>query len=175
MWARIENDTVVELTGINPEGRFHPSLVWMACASDVQNGWVLVNGELKESGERLKQLYTQRVQEIDRDCEAVITAGFWASALGAPHFYSSQVHDQLNLIGMIVHDQDVDYPCRDERLIRAFLPHTRLQLREVGDTFAVFKLQQLRHAHTYKLQLDEALAAADLAAIGAITWKDLQS
>ncbi|NER60444.1 hypothetical protein G3435_11490 [Pseudomonas sp. MAFF212428] len=31
MWARIENDTVVEITGIDPAGRFHPSLVWVAC------------------------------------------------------------------------------------------------------------------------------------------------
>lgn len=31
MWARIENGSVAELTDIDPEGRFHPSLEWVAC------------------------------------------------------------------------------------------------------------------------------------------------
>ncbi|UJY51064.1 hypothetical protein K3392_05105 [Escherichia coli] len=28
MWARIEENKVEEITEINPEGRFHPSLIW---------------------------------------------------------------------------------------------------------------------------------------------------
>ncbi|WP_200628547.1 phage tail protein [Stutzerimonas balearica] len=28
MWARIENGTVAEITGIDPAGRFHPSMQW---------------------------------------------------------------------------------------------------------------------------------------------------
>lgn len=171
MWARIENDTVVELTGIDPAGRFHPSLVWMPCGSEVKAGWVLVNGEFKESAERLKLVYTQKIQEVDRACEAVITDGFWSSALGKPHIYSSQIHDQLNLIGMIVSNSDIAYGCRDESLIRSFLMHTRAQLRQVGDDFTAYKLKLLQHAHTLKFQLDEAFADGDLAAIQAIKWQ----
>lgn len=33
-WARIENETVMELTDVDPSGRFHPSLVWVACNDD---------------------------------------------------------------------------------------------------------------------------------------------
>lgn len=29
MWARIENDIIVELTDIDPAGRFHPDLIWI--------------------------------------------------------------------------------------------------------------------------------------------------
>lgn len=29
MWARIENDTVAELTEVDPKGRFHPSIKWV--------------------------------------------------------------------------------------------------------------------------------------------------
>lgn len=40
MWARIEGDRVAEITDIDPEGRFHHSLMWVyAGESDVQVGW----------------------------------------------------------------------------------------------------------------------------------------
>lgn len=39
MWARIENGTVAEITDIDPVGRFHPSLRWEACSSEVAPGW----------------------------------------------------------------------------------------------------------------------------------------
>ncbi len=41
MWARIERGIVVELTDLDPEGRFHPDLVWTPCTSDVAVGWLL--------------------------------------------------------------------------------------------------------------------------------------
>tara|TARA_R100000458_G_scaffold26452_2_gene23927 strand:- start:5569 stop:5931 length:363 start_codon:yes stop_codon:yes gene_type:complete len=40
MWARIENGTVAELTDLDPTGRFHPSLTWVACAAEVKVGWL---------------------------------------------------------------------------------------------------------------------------------------
>lgn len=44
MWARIENTMVAELAAIDPAGRFHPSLIWVACAEEVQPGWIYANG-----------------------------------------------------------------------------------------------------------------------------------
>jgi hypothetical protein len=38
MWVRIEDEIVVELTDIDPEGRYHPSLVWVVASSDVSYG-----------------------------------------------------------------------------------------------------------------------------------------
>jgi len=40
MWARIENGTVAEITDLDPAGRFHPSLAWMACGAGVKPGWL---------------------------------------------------------------------------------------------------------------------------------------
>lgn len=34
-WARIENNKVMETTDLDPNGRFHPSLVWVECPDDV--------------------------------------------------------------------------------------------------------------------------------------------
>ena len=39
MWARIENNTVMELTEKDPEGRFHESLVWIPCFEGVEQGY----------------------------------------------------------------------------------------------------------------------------------------
>jgi hypothetical protein len=40
IWALIENKQVVELTDIDPEGRFHPSMRWLAAPEGVQVGWL---------------------------------------------------------------------------------------------------------------------------------------
>lgn len=44
MWARIENDEVMEMTDIDPVGRFHPSLIWRECPAEVQQGYFYDNG-----------------------------------------------------------------------------------------------------------------------------------
>lgn len=38
-WARIENSTVMEITDIDPVGRFHPSLIWVECPEEVGQHW----------------------------------------------------------------------------------------------------------------------------------------
>jgi len=38
-WARIDNQRVVEVTDIDPAGRFHPSFVWVSCAEEVTSGY----------------------------------------------------------------------------------------------------------------------------------------
>lgn len=38
MWALIENGAVKEITDIDPEGRFHPDLEWIACDESVAAG-----------------------------------------------------------------------------------------------------------------------------------------
>jgi hypothetical protein len=48
MWALIQNGTVAEITDIDPQGRFHPSLVWVGCGPDVKAGDVYENGEFSK-------------------------------------------------------------------------------------------------------------------------------
>lgn len=48
MWARIENATVAEVTNIDPQGRFHPALVWVACSGDTLPGMQYINGKFAE-------------------------------------------------------------------------------------------------------------------------------
>lgn len=46
-WARVENNEVMEITDINPDGRFHPSLIWVECPADVQQGYIRDNEVFK--------------------------------------------------------------------------------------------------------------------------------
>ncbi|EPG4957838.1 hypothetical protein M2O49_000463 [Citrobacter amalonaticus] len=45
MWALIIDGIVNEVTDINPEGRFHPSLAWIPCSTEVLPGWQYDDGE----------------------------------------------------------------------------------------------------------------------------------
>lgn len=38
-WARIENNTTMEITDIDPNGRFHPDLIWVGCQEEVGQRW----------------------------------------------------------------------------------------------------------------------------------------
>lgn len=40
MWAHIIDAKVVEITDIDPEGRFHESFVWVKCPTGVDHGWL---------------------------------------------------------------------------------------------------------------------------------------
>lgn len=44
MWALIIDGIVRELTDEDPEGRFHPDLIWVTCDSSVMVGWSYVAG-----------------------------------------------------------------------------------------------------------------------------------
>lgn len=39
MWALIQSGAVAEITDIDPTGRFHPSVKWAECSTDVKTGW----------------------------------------------------------------------------------------------------------------------------------------
>ncbi len=43
-WCRVEFDKVVEVTELDPEGRFHPDFEWLACPADVTQGWEWTDG-----------------------------------------------------------------------------------------------------------------------------------
>ncbi len=126
-----------------------------------QGGWVL----------NPQAVHTNNMQNINHACEAAITAGFQSDALGAPHQYTSQLDDQLNLTGAILRGLDMPYACRDEQGVKEFRLHTAEQLRQVGDDFTLYKLQLLQHANELKKQLNAALDDGDLSALEAISWE----
>lgn len=124
--------------------------------------------------ERCTNTHSFQILAINHACEATITAGFQSDALGAPHQYSSQLDDQLNLTGAILRGLDMPYACRDAQGVKAFRLHTAAQLRQVGDDFTLYKLQLLQHANELKQLLDLALEAGDADAMALIRWEAVQ-
>lgn len=120
--------------------------------------------------EALEVVHARKVVIINTACEREITAGFWSAALGSRHFYSSQLDDQLNLTGLVLHGQDSAYSCRDEQGLRAFKAHTAEQLALVSNDFTRLKMQLLQQAGDLKQQLDQALAANNGKALQSIVW-----
>ncbi len=91
MWARIENATVAEMTSIDPQGRFPPSLIWIACPDDTQPGMQYADGiftaKPKAPIDHAAQVASRRYQhetagisvdgvsiDTNRDSQALITA-----------------------------------------------------------------------------------------------------
>lgn len=136
---------------------------------------ILIDPTPPSDAERAETAHRDQYAAINRACDIAITAGFTSGALGAPHQYSSQLDDQLNLTGAILRGLDMPYACRDEQGVKAFRLHTAEQLRQVGDDFTLYKLQLLQRANELKQQLDLALAAGDAEAMLAITWEGAES
>lgn len=40
MWAHVVDGTVVEITDIDPDGRFHESFIWVKCPAAVGERWI---------------------------------------------------------------------------------------------------------------------------------------
>ncbi|MFY1030676.1 MULTISPECIES: hypothetical protein [Pseudomonas] len=118
----------------------------------------------------LNRRYQDKIEEINKACEAAIFQGFESNALGAPHLYSSTLEDQLNLTGAIQRGAAMPFPCWNAEGIKAFRDHSIEQLQQVGDDFTDFKMQLLQRAHQLKGELDTLLAAGDQDGIEAIAW-----
>lgn len=44
MWAYIVNGVVQEITDIDPEGRYHESMLWVPCGPEVGERWLYKDG-----------------------------------------------------------------------------------------------------------------------------------
>ncbi|KXZ31576.1 hypothetical protein AYB33_01145 [Leptospira santarosai] len=71
------------------------------------------------------------IKQINSICESKITSGFVSTALGAPHVYSSDRDDQLNLRDLVLLGAPVLYKCADRDGVRKYRNHTAEQIKRV--------------------------------------------
>ena len=67
MWALVLNNKVVEVTGIDPSDRFHPSLNFIACPEGVEPGFLYDNGNFylpKLTNSELLQLELEQISSL---------------------------------------------------------------------------------------------------------------
>ena len=76
MWARIDSGLVAEITDMNPDGRFHPSLEWVSCGSGVELGMTYVMGRFGAKPARpLTELAAEARYERDRQLRDIYDVG----------------------------------------------------------------------------------------------------
>ncbi|WP_016758585.1 DUF4376 domain-containing protein [Leptospira weilii] len=93
------------------------------------------------------------IKLVNSICESEITAGFISSALGAPHFYSSDRDDQLNLVGLGSLNSSVSYKCTDQNGVKEYRNHTSEQIKQVLNDGAARKAFLLQKCANLKSEL----------------------
>jgi hypothetical protein len=74
-WARLDNDRVIEITDVDPAGRFHPSLIWESVPLDVTpnstrdgDRWNVLNWDVDDQA-RAQTLQTN-IEGLQNDASA---------------------------------------------------------------------------------------------------------
>lgn len=99
MWARIEDDIVLEIVTIDPAGRYHPSLVWVECGPEVKPGWQYKRGEFSQPIPMrfsLEEARAAKIMAIDAETSASITSGFDYTIKSENLHFSYEATDQQN-------------------------------------------------------------------------------
>lgn len=140
-----------------------------------QPGQVWKNGRWVDDLDTvLAQLYSQKLEMINRTCAHVIASGFMSAALEEPFRYASELEDQINLTGLILSELDAPYPCYGENEQKTYRAHTAEQLHALGLDLLKHKQAALHQADRLKLALAITLTKRDLIAMQAIDWSAVQ-
>lgn len=123
----------------------------------------------------LDQIKTNQINLLRQACALQIVQDTPSSATGTQYWYPMDQTSQMNMIASVTHAMLVGpsaiwrtpFWCRDVAGNWAFLQHTQTQIQQVGtDLKAAVVAAQTKLAN---LQA-QVLAAADAAAVAAITW-----
>ncbi|MDI7188853.1 hypothetical protein [Leptospira santarosai] len=93
------------------------------------------------------------IKLVNSICESKITSGFVSTALGAPHFYSSDRDDQLNLRDLVSLNASVLYKCTDKNGIKEYRNHTTDQIKQVLNDGAIRKTLLLKNCASLKAMI----------------------
>ncbi|WP_460104733.1 phage tail assembly chaperone [Pseudomonas sp. S2_D10] len=120
-WARIESETVAEITDIDPADRFHPDLIWQSCPSEVGLGWIAENGTFTppQAGPTPEQFDAERVwRNVElQGTEWLVTRHRDEQDLGHPPTLTSEQFAELLTYRQALRDwpQTGDFPSAEYR------------------------------------------------------------
>ncbi|MGJ7459471.1 DUF4376 domain-containing protein [Halomonas sp. RA08-2] len=182
MWARIENGTVTEITDIDPTGRFHPSIQWVACSTDTRPGWHY-DGEqcLPPPPELLEDLAVRKRAEIDQVRDTAFAAGLPYEIAGEPDVVQTRPQDQINLLGLSAKAQRLIAAGDSEATLtfRGLSNVNRELTAEEMDALALAALAHIESIYQRSWMLKDAITTAveqntrdDLKGI---TWKSFNN
>ncbi|AXY41080.1 DUF4376 domain-containing protein [Halomonas sp. JS92-SW72] len=177
MWARINNGTVAEITDIDPVGRFHASIQWVACSTDTRPGWHY-DGEqcLPPPPEPPEDLAARKRAEIDQARDAAFAAGLPYEIVGEPDVVQTRPQDQINLLGLSAKAQRLIVAGDSEATLtfRGLSNVNRELTAEEMDTLTLAALAHIegiyQRSWDRKDAIDRALAEEDRKGIEAVVW-----
>lgn len=123
----------------------------------------------------LDDIRADKIAELSTACANQIYSGFASSALGMTHDYPALDKDQANLAASVLAslvpglpaDWTTRFWCKDAAGVWEFRPHTVAQIQRAGlDGKAAIEAALQKNA----VLAAQVTAAADEAAVGAITW-----
>jgi len=128
-----------------------------------------------------KQSQVNVIDQLELECDDAATVGFSSSALGSPYMYSSQVIDQMNLLGSTVNmsptaanpsGTSAMYACAP--VVNGvvgnvtYISHTYAQIRQVVADGVAFKQSVLMIFATKRYYILNVFTTA--AQVNAVTW-----
>lgn len=129
MWAMIERDRVAEITDIDPQGRFHPSLAWVSCDSEVEPGWLYDGSEFSAPEPPTPPVPSQVSRAQGK--AALITAGLWSDVLA----YVDSIEDETEKTLALVALNDTTHWQRSSPFLAAATMALGLTEAQVDDLF----------------------------------------
>ncbi|WP_016753586.1 hypothetical protein [Leptospira kirschneri] len=132
-----------------------------------ENGVIFPNQIYTPSGwiVNVEQKRNSLIGQVNSICASEIVSGFFSSALGSPHLYSSDQDDQLNLIGLVSINEIVMCKCTDQNGVKEYRAHTAEQIRRVLGDGAARKTLLLQKAFALKTLLQNASSAEELSSV----------
>lgn len=116
----------------------------------------------------IETIAESKLNDMRAECEAAIEAGFYSSALGAPHRYSSDRDSQTNMqwnLFAATNGESVPHICYDAEGVRAERLHTAEQMVQVSRDFGNHIWPKLRHYNDLRAAISSEQNKADLVAI----------
>lgn len=134
LWHRIENNTVVESTDIDPAGRFHPSLIWVTDdGANAQVGWTYLAGVFAAP---------EPAQVNPEDIKTTITAKRWQVETGGLTLptgvrVATGIDDQNRITSVIANAQLAGVQTVDFKAASGWVTVTVQELQAIAAAIAV--------------------------------------
>lgn len=125
---------------------------------DVENYW---------DAHGLEYLKSQKIQELNQQCDAAIMGGFTSNALGVTHTYQSMLTDEI-WFNSTLHRFNIDpnFTTVQYKTVDAgYLPHTKEQFQQVFIDGHAWGDSQITKLNNLKNQVNATTTEADLDAI----------
>ena len=79
------------------------------------------------------------IDDLDRETNEQILAGFDSSALGTPHHYDALIENQINIIGAVLVGTELYYSCTNQNGVKDMRLHTAEQIKQVFTDGVIYK------------------------------------